>query len=134
MKYAAVVLLAFATACASIKHDPSYDGEQAISPSAVSVTLVPIIIENNRTNDAIDPHFRLVGSGLHDLGIVQGMGGRLHRMSDTRWFDADGCMTIIAHFVGVGDLTFNRFCWRRGERIDVALDDIFNPVAAWAHR
>jgi hypothetical protein len=122
MKYATVVLLALVTACASAP------------TSADLTTLVPITIENNRTNDVIDPRFRLVGSGSHDLGIVGGMGGRLRRMIDTRWFDANGCMTIVAHYVGGRDLTFDRFCWRHGERIDVALDDIFNPVAAWAHR
>jgi hypothetical protein len=130
-----MVMFAILTACATVRHDPAYDGEVLLSaPTADSSLYVPIHIENHRTIDALPPTFYLTGSGRHSLGIVQGVDGKLDRLIDTSWFGADGCMTITAHYVGWGDLVFDRFCWRPGERIDVALDNIFNPVAAWSHR
>lgn len=92
-----------------------------------------ITIQNNRMSDAIDPTFYLTGTGRHSLGIVRGMGGHLSRLIDTRWFGPGNCMTISAHYAGYGDLTFERFCWFQGQVIEVSLEELFNPIAAWAH-
>lgn len=110
-----------------------YDGDYPPEPEQVT-TLIPITIENHRTLDAIPPHFLLIGAGRHDLGPVEGMGGKLSRLIDTSWLGPSGCVRIVAHYVGTGDFVFDEFCWRAGERISVTLDDIFNPVAAWSHR
>lgn len=121
-----VVILSLA--CATVTHDPSYDG---VSDPVESVLLV---IENHRTTDAIAPHFILFGTGRYDLGPVGGMGGKLTRLIDVRWLGPSGCSRIVAHYAGIGDLAFDEFCWRRGEHITVTLDDIFVPAAAWSHR
>ena len=124
-----LLLLALAlVACATVR-DPSYDAADSPSPESVLIT-----IENHRTTDAIPPHFVLVGMGRYDLGPVSGMGGKLTRLIDVRWLGPMGCTRIIAHYAGIGDLTYDEFCWKRGEKIWVALDDIFVPVAAWSHR
>jgi hypothetical protein len=121
-------------ACASVR-DPMYDGDVVIpTTSSDSATFIRITIENNRTIDAIPPAFYLTGTGRHALGIVQGMGGKLVKMIDTSWFGVDGCLTITAHYVGSGDLVFDRICWSPGYVIDVSLDNLFNPISAWAHR
>jgi len=120
--------------CATVQHDPLYDGAPIVEREAVdTVTQVRITIENHRTHDAIDPTLYLVGNGRHYLGQVRGIDGKLDRQIDASWFGPDRCMTIIAHYAGAGDLTFERFCWRPGERIDVSLDNLFNPIAAWSH-
>jgi hypothetical protein len=122
-------------ACATVRHDPLYDGALDIPESNTdSAYLIPVHVENHRTIDALAPHIILSGSGRHDLGIVSGVGGRLDRFIDSSWLGADGCFQITAHYVGTGDLVFDRVCWRRGERIEATLDNVFNPVASWAHR
>lgn len=131
----AVPLAIVVFGCASAQHDPSYDGALEIpdSPSD-SAMFVPVHIENHRTIDALPPTIYLNGSGRHSLGRIEGMGGKIDRLVDTSWFDPSGCMQISAHYAGSGDLIFDRFCWRKGERIEATLDNVFNPIAAWAHR
>ena len=118
----------------ALKRDPLYDGETITETSADSAYMIPIFIENNRTMDPVDPQLYLMGSGRHSLGIVPNMGGKLSRLVDSSWLGPDGCIVIVAHYVGGRDLVFDKVCWHPGERIDVALDDIFNPVASWSHR
>jgi hypothetical protein len=126
-----VLFLAFLWSCAS---NP-YDGDLRPVAEPDTSSTVTLNIENRRSRDAMDPHIYLLGTGRHDVGVVRGMGGSLHRKIDKSWFGPDGCMTIVAHYVGGRDLVFERFCRSLGDRkIDVALDDLFNPVAAWSHR
>ena len=106
-------------------------GDTEIQPSEQYVRLT---INNRRTNDALAPHIILIGNGRHELGIVQGMGGKLSKLVDTRWFGASGCFRVIAHYVGTGDLIFDEVCWRPGEVVTASLDDIFIPAALWSHR
>lgn len=120
--------------CATIPHDPLYDGGEPIIEIPDSTTLVRLTILNNRVQDALDPHFYLLGTGRHSLGIVPGMGGKREHFVDTRWFAPDGCMVVIAHYVGLGDWTSQRFCWRSGEVIDVSLQAIMSTSTAWSHR
>lgn len=122
--------IAIAIGCASSPRVPLNEIE-ALPDGTV---LVALTITNARTRDAIDPHIYLVGRGRHFLGVVGGMGGTKSRLVDTRWFDPEGCMRIVARFVGKGELRFDRFCWRRGEVIEVTLYDPFNPISAWSHR
>lgn len=120
--------------CASPRGVPLYDGELIPQNVTDSVTLVRVHIENHRTVDAVDPTIYLNGSGRHSLGRIQGMGGKIDRLVDTNWFGSDGCMQISAHYAGSGDLVFDRFCWRVGERIGASLDNIFVAHSAWSHR
>lgn len=129
----AIALIAL-TACATVAHDPLYDGAPEMAAPTASATFIRIHVENHRTKDAISPTIYLLGSGRHSLGTVLGMGGKIDRFIDTAWLDPSGCMTISAHYAGSGDLVFDPFCWRPGQWVDVTLDDTFNPVAAWAHR
>lgn len=130
------VPLAIAVAgCASVQHDPLYDGEIIPQvPSADTVTFIPFVLENHRTIDLNPPHILFISFGRRDLGIVQGYGTALRTMIDTRWIAADGCIQIVAHYVGTGDLVFDRFCWRKGERITASLDNIFVAGSAWSRR
>lgn len=120
----------------ALKHDPLYNGEVVpqveAPPDTIRVFLIHI--ENNRTKDALPPHFIITGSGRHDLGIIEGMGGHLDRPIDTAWLDGERCMTIIAHYIGGGDLVFDRTCWKKGERVTASLDNIFVPGSSWSHR
>lgn len=126
---AVAAFLVMATGCAG--KQSIYD---ELAPESDSATFVHLRIENHRTIDAIPPHFILSGSGRHDLGPIEGMGGSLDRLVDVSWFDAERCLTITAHYVGGRDLVFDRACWRRGERITASLDNIFVPGSAWSHR
>lgn len=131
--FAVFVTLLF-TACATPRGVPGYDGELIPEVAAGdSVTLVPFLLENHRTIDANPPHILFISFGRHDLGTVQGYGTALRTMIDTRWIAADGCVQIIAHYVGTSDLVFDRFCWRKGERIGASLDNIFVAHSAWSH-
>lgn len=123
-----------ATGCATPRGVPDYDGDLIPQDAADSSVFVRVHIENHRTVDAIAPTIYLTGSGRHSLGRIEGMGGMIDRLVDTNWFDASGCMQISAHYTGSGDLTFDKFCWRQGEIVEATLDNVFNPVAAWAHR
>lgn len=120
--------------CASPRGVPDYDGDLIPQDAADSSVFVRVHIENHRTVDAIAPTIYLTGSGRHSLGRIEGMGGMIDRLVDTNWFDASGCMQISAHYTGSGDLTFDKFCWRKGETVEATLDNVFNPVAAWGHR
>src|SRR6185369_3853849 len=65
--------------------DPLYD-QSLIEPSpSDSATYFRISVQNNRTEDPVDPHFYLVGTGSHALGIVQGFGSTVTRFVDTAW-------------------------------------------------
>lgn len=131
MKLVALALLAL-TACASVQHDPRYDGELTIPET--QGTYVPVRIANNRSRDVSSPPtFYFVGSGRHSLGIVSGNESRTV-LIDESWIPSDGCIVISAHYVGRGDLEYDQFCWRKGDVIEVTLDDQFNKVAAWSHR
>lgn len=123
-----------ATGCATARGVPDYDGDLIPQDAADSTTYVKVHIENHRTVDAIAPTIYLTGSGRHSLGRIEGMGGKIDRLVDTSWFDASGCMQISAHYAGSGDLTFDRICWRKGERIIADLDNVFSPIAAWSSR
>lgn len=126
---AAVVMMS----CASIPHDPLYDGEERIVDLPDSTILIRLTIQNNRTRDALDPHFYLLGTGRHSLGIVAGMGTKKVLFVDTKWLAPDGCVTIIAHYVGLGDWTSAKACWHNGYVFDVSLQEIFSTSTAWAH-
>lgn len=122
--------------CATVHHDPLYDGDPVVIPDtwSDSTTLVPITIVNSRVRDAIDPHFYFLSNGRHPLGIVHGLGEKKTLFVDTKWIRSDGAITIVAHYPSGGDFVYETFYWKPGLRIDVSLDDIFNPIAAWAHR
>lgn len=126
--FAAFALTAFALFAAMWACTPRVDVPE------IESGYTRITIQNNRVSDAIDPTFYLTGTGRHSLGIVRGMGGKVTKLIDTRWFGPGGCMTISAHYAGYGDLTFERFCWFPGQVIDVSLEELFNPISAWAHR
>jgi hypothetical protein len=129
MKLAALALLAL-SACATVPN--TYDGQLTIPET--SGTFVPVTISNNRSRDVDNPPtFFLVGSGRHSLGVVSGEEKRTV-LIDEKWLPSDGCVNIVAHYVGRGDLAYSQFCWRKGDVIEVTLDEQFNPVAAWAHR
>jgi hypothetical protein len=127
--------IAYLLGCASAQRDPSYDDSLEFAAGALdNATLIPITIQNDRSRDIADPTFFIVANGRHSLGIVQSLSSR-RIFVDSRWLvAADGCMRIVAHYVGGGDLTYNLVCWRPGEVIDVTLSTLFNPVAAWSHR
>lgn len=122
------------TGCATARGVSEYDGVLQLPRSdADSVTLVLVTIQNNRGRDLTSPRFYLDGMGRHDLGIV-GSYSTVTKLVDTSWFGPDGCMKIVAHYVGAGDWTSSQFCWRRGEVIDVWLQQIFTTSSAWSHR
>lgn len=125
-----------ATGCASPRGVPLYDGDDVTNlvTSPDSALYVRVHIENHRTVDAIAPTIYLTGSGRHSLGRIEGMGGKIDRLVDTAWFGADNCLQISAHYAGGRDLTFDRICWRKGERIIADLDNVFSPIAAWSSR
>lgn len=124
-----------ATGCASPRGVPDYDGDLIPQSDATdSVTFVKVHIENHRTVDALAPTIYLTGSGRHSLGRIEGMGGKIDRLVDTAWFASDGCLQLSAHYVGNGDLVFDRLCWRKGEIITASLDNIFVSGSAWSHR
>jgi hypothetical protein len=114
--------------------NPYYDHVEIPELSGDSVTYIPLTIVNSRVRDALDPHFYLISNGKHPLGIVKGMGEKRTVLVDTRWIRSDGMVTIIAHYPGSGDFTYEQFQWFPGQVIDVSLDEIFNPISAWAHR
>lgn len=125
-----------ATGCATARGVPDYDGADVPSlvTSPDSTTYVRVHIENHRTVDAIAPTIYLTGSGRHSLGRIEGMGGKIDRLVDTSWFASDGCLQLSAHYVGSGDLVFDRLCWREHEIITASLDNIFIAASAWSHR
>ena len=130
------IFLALLTACATVpRGTPGYDGETEIveTTASDSVMFVPVRIENNRSRDIIAPRFYLDGFGRHSLGIVEQM-HTVTKLVDVKWLRSDGCMRIVAHYVGVGDWTSNEFCWRRGETITVSLQPILSTSNAWSHR
>lgn len=120
--------------CASPRGVPDYDGDLIPQDAADSTTYVKVHIENHRTVDALAPTIYLTGSGRHSLGRIEGMGGKIDRLVDTSWFGADGCLQLSAHYVGSGDLVFDRLCWRPHETITASLDNIFVSGSAWSHR
>lgn len=133
---AALFFTVILTGCATtrtIPRDPFYDGGELVL-SGDSTTFIRIKIENHRTKDDADPRIYVVGSGSHSLGVIGGINGKIDRLIDTRWLGPDGCLRIVAHYVGLGDLVFSNVCWRPGEFIEAALDDLFNPNTAWSHR
>lgn len=130
----AVFLLGlFMASCATIPHDPLYDGEERIIGLPDSTTLIRLTIQNNRTRDALDPHFYLSGTGRHSLGVVAGMGTKKVLFVNTKWLGPDGCVTITAHYVGLGDWTSAKACYHAGYVFDVSLQEIFATSTAWAH-
>lgn len=128
-----VAVLLF-TGCASVPKVMDYDEALFEGNARDSATYVRLRIQNHRISDAIDPRFYLVGAGSHSLGVVRGMGGSMTRLVDTAWFGADGCMTVVAHYAGVGDWVSPRFCWTPGNVIDVNLQELIATSSAWAHR
>lgn len=127
--------IAYLLGCASVQRTSDYDGAiEAVAASSDNATLVPITITNDRSRDMTDPRFYVIGNGRHSLGIVASLSTK-RVFVDSKWLtSADGCFQVIAHYVGEGDLTYQKVCWRRGEVIDVTLSTLFNPVAAWSHR
>lgn len=126
-------------ACASTRRVPLYDGDDVTNlvtdaPSGTVLVLVPVTIHNDRSRDLIDPFFYLIGNGRHPLGRVESLSTR-RVFVDSKWLvAADGCFRIVAHYVGQGDLTYDKVCWRSGEVVDVTLSTLFNSGAAWSHR
>lgn len=127
--------LVMATGCATARGGVSgYDGEMEIPPTYEdSVTLIPVTISNNRNRDITAPRFHLLGLGRHDLGYVQPM-HTVRKLVDRNWFGTDGCVKIVAHWVGAGDWTSQEFCLHRGETVSVNLEAILSTSNAWAHR
>lgn len=119
--------------CATIPHDPLYDGEERIVDLPDSTTLIRLTIVNNRVQDMTPPHFYLLGTGRHSLGVVSGMGTKKVLFVNTKWLGPDGCVTIIAHYVGLGDWVSAKACWHEGYVFDVSLQEIFATSTAWAH-
>lgn len=117
MKY---VLLFALLACASVPH---YDDSPQFK----------VTIQNSRISDALAPRFYLVGSGRLSLGIIPDLTDKTVWV-DARWLAPDGCMAVIAHFVGGGDWESERFCWVPGERVDVKMLDLLSASSAWSHR
>lgn len=111
---------------------PNYynGGDTEIQPVE---SYIRVTIQNNRSADPIDPTFYLVGQGRHSLGVVKGLETK-SVLVDTKWLPTDGCVRVVAHYVGEGDWTSEQFCWRRGEVIEVALQNIFSTSSAWSHR
>lgn len=134
LAFVIVSVLWVVLACATPRGVPGYDGDLIPQDAADSTTLVRVHIENHRTVDAIAPTIYLTGSGRHSLGRIEGMGGKIDRFIDKNWLGSDGCFQISAHYAGSGDLTFDKVCWRRGDRIEATLDNVFNPIAAWSRR
>lgn len=96
-------------------------------PTPDSVTLIPIKIVNDRWEDA---RFYLVARGArHTIDLIPAKATR-YRYVDQRDIPADGCISIGAHIVALGDWVSYEFCIRRGETIDVALEE--NAAASWA--
>lgn len=130
---ATVVSFLVMEGCASIPHDPRYDGEsEIIAAPSDSVTLIPVLIENNRSRDVSDPTFYLTSNGKHSLGRVPDLSAR-RVFVDSRWLTSpDGRITITAHYAGGPDFTYETFMWRAGQTISISLDTIFNRAAAWS--
>lgn len=122
-----------ATGCATPRGVPDYDGD-LIPQSATVPDSVRVTILNERTIDAQPPRIYLDGMGRHDLGIISSIDGRISRLVSTSWFGPSGCFTIVAHFVGRGDLRFSEVCWRPGEVVSATLLNHFDPRTAWSHR
>lgn len=121
--------------CASVTRERDYDGALELLPTpSDSALLVPITIDNTRSNDLGDPVFYLIGNGRHSLGRVPDLSKR-RVFIDSRWLTgADGTFQIYVHYVGLGDLYYERMAWRPGESISVQLTTPFNSVAMWSHR
>ncbi|MDQ6769476.1 MAG: hypothetical protein M3Z54_05775 [Gemmatimonadota bacterium] len=136
MKHRTLAVAAIALVTGCVQHDPLYDGEPAtpLVTSGDITTLIPLTIQNNRVDDAIDPTFYLAGTGRHSLGVVKGMGGKRIQFVDTKWFGSDNCFTVVAHYSGGGDYTFDRTCWRPGYVVEISLESIYSTSSAWAHR
>jgi hypothetical protein len=122
--------------CASTRSVRDYDGGSIeIQQAPDSVQLVLVTIQNDRSRDMTDPTFYIIGSaGRHSLGIVRSLSTR-RILVDSQWLrGADGCVRIVAHYAGLGELTYDKVCWRPGEKVDVTLSTLFNSGAAWSHR
>jgi hypothetical protein len=118
--------------CASVSHDPLYDGTTVIYQATDSKE-IQVTINNNRSRDLTDPRFYLIGMGRHDLGIVGSLSSKTQKM-DRAWLGPDGCMSVVAHYVGTGDWVSDKVCWSPGEVIEVSLNPIFSTSTAWSHR
>lgn len=122
------------TGCASVPKVESYDGYEIVpTASADTLTVVPIVVRNNRSQDAIDPTFYLIGYGRHALGTVRGLTTR-KLLIDRRWIPSDGIMTVVAHYPGGPEWVSEKITWRPGYKIEVSLQSLINTSSAWAHR
>jgi hypothetical protein len=96
-------------------------------PAPDVTELIPIKIVNDRWEDA---RFYLVAGGaIHTIDLIPGKSTR-YRFIDARDLPIDGCVSIGAHIVALGDWVSYAFCMRRGETIDTALEE--NIAASWA--
>jgi len=123
-----------AIGCASPRGIPDYDGGTlAPETTADSTTFIPVTIHNHRSRDVANPPSFFLTPGRHALGVVSGSEDRT-TMIDVSWLPSDGCVQIVAHYVGLGDLMYDQFCVRRGDVIDISLDEPFNSTSAWSHK
>ena len=95
-------------------------------------SLIRLTVKNNRTSDPTDPRFYVQSFGKHPLGIIKSLETK-EFLIERDWLGPDGCLKIIVHYTGYGDITSEGFCWSNGYRIDVQLNDAGQYLNAWAH-